>query len=55
MADSGPDRVKRRHRRSEDVLPDDTADDRADLAEADCEAHDRWLRDNRPPHHDVAR
>ncbi|MBV8996167.1 MAG: hypothetical protein JO287_21255 [Pseudonocardiales bacterium] len=54
MPDSAPDRVKRRHRGVEDVLPDDTADDRPDLAESDSETHDRWLQDNRPPHHDIA-
>ena len=55
VPDSAPDSVKRRHRGLEDVLPDDTVDDRPDLVEVDSEAHDRWLRDNRPPHHDIAR
>lgn len=55
VPDSAPDRVNRRHRGLDDVLPDDTADDRPDLPEAESEAHDRWLRDNRPPHHDAAR
>jgi hypothetical protein len=54
VPDRGSDRVKRRHRGLDDVLPDDTADDRPDLAVAESEAHDRWLRDNRPPHHDAA-
>jgi hypothetical protein len=54
VADSAPDSAKQRHRGLEDVPPDDAADDRPDLAAADSEAHDRWLQDNRPPHHDVA-
>jgi hypothetical protein len=54
VPDRGADRVKRRRRGLDDVLPDDTADDRPDLAVAESEAHDRWLRDNRPPHHDAA-
>lgn len=61
VPDSASDRVKRRRGRLEhgleDVLPHDTADDRPDALErlkADSEEHDRWLRDNRPPHHDSA-
>ncbi|MDQ5855238.1 MAG: hypothetical protein M3302_02730 [Actinomycetota bacterium] len=36
-----------------DVLPDSTTDDRPDDPD-DEQSHerDRWLRDNRPPHHD---
>lgn len=46
-----------------DVLPEATTDDRFDPADAadatDAavdpaqNARDRWLRDNRPPHHDA--
>ncbi|HKS51970.1 MAG TPA: hypothetical protein VJS67_08880 [Pseudonocardiaceae bacterium] len=53
MPDSGSDRVKQRHRGPEGVLPHDTAD-ASDRMEADSEEHDRWLMDNRPPHHDIA-
>jgi len=55
--DRAPDRAKRRPHGLDSlilsVLPDDTADDRPDPAEAESEVHDRWLRDNRPPHHDT--
>ncbi|WP_197497340.1 hypothetical protein [Mycobacterium sp. 852013-51886_SCH5428379] len=35
-----------------EVLPDTTADERdSDSSSADAD-HDRWLRDNVPPHHD---
>lgn len=38
-----------------DVLPEGTADDRPDPADAaNAQDRDRWLRDNRPPHHDTA-
>lgn len=59
MADSAPGPEKSRSGRLErgfdDVLPNDTADDRVDAVdrlESDSDDHDRWLRDNRPPHHD---
>ncbi|MGH3696839.1 MAG: hypothetical protein ACRDRX_23125 [Pseudonocardiaceae bacterium] len=54
MALSEADRRRRRERVFGDVLPADTADDRADPEEADPDERDRWLRDNRPPHHDTA-
>lgn len=60
MADSAPEPEMSRSRRLErgldDVLPNDTADDRVDAVdflESDSGDHDRWLRDNRPPHHDI--
>jgi hypothetical protein len=35
-----------------DVLPDSTTDDRNDDRDDEkSNARDRWLRDNRPPHH----
>lgn len=36
-----------------DVLPDNTADDRRWLADAEPDERDQWLRENRPPHHDT--
>jgi hypothetical protein len=33
-------------------LPDVTSDERDDRLSEDEAAHDRWLRDNVPPHHD---
>jgi hypothetical protein len=37
-----------------EVLPDATADDRPDQRDQDADEQDRWLRENRPPHHDGA-
>ncbi|MGE2833794.1 hypothetical protein [Mycobacterium sp. SMC-4] len=34
------------------ALPDTTADERDPAAAGGDSAHDRWLRDNVPPHHD---
>lgn len=45
------DRARRLHRVFGDVLPDGTADDQPDPAP---DNRDRWLRDNRPPHHDLS-
>ncbi|MGH3983809.1 MAG: hypothetical protein ACRDST_14280 [Pseudonocardiaceae bacterium] len=37
------------------VLPDSTTDDRPnDRDDEESHERDRWLRDNRPPHHDPA-
>ncbi|UXA17183.1 hypothetical protein [Mycobacterium sp. SMC-4] len=33
-------------------LPDTTADEREHPSSRDAAAHERWLRDNVPPHHD---
>ncbi|MGH3673116.1 MAG: hypothetical protein ACRDSH_21230 [Pseudonocardiaceae bacterium] len=38
-----------------EVLPDSTSDDRPSRDEAEPGERDRWLRDNRPPHHDTVR
>ena len=54
MALSEAERRRWRERVFGNVLPEDTADDRLDLGEADPDECDRWLRDNRPPHHDTA-
>jgi hypothetical protein len=35
-----------------DALPESTTDDLEPNAERDADLHDRWLRDNIPPHHD---
>lgn len=35
-----------------EVLPDATADDRPDQGDDRTDEQDRWLRENRPPHHD---
>jgi hypothetical protein len=45
-------RTRRLDRVFGDVLPDGTADDRPDQREEGADEGDRWLRDNRPPHHD---
>jgi hypothetical protein len=37
-----------------DVLPGSTSDDRPSRDEAERGEHERWLRENRPPHHDTA-
>lgn len=53
MQVSGSDRDKRLNRVFGDVLPEATVDDQPDPAATDPDEHDRWLRDNRPPHHDI--
>ncbi|WP_197417729.1 hypothetical protein [Mycobacterium sp. GA-2829] len=35
-----------------ETLPETTADERDDRAREEEGSHDRWLRDNVPPHHD---
>jgi len=35
-----------------DALPETTADERERDSPEDDTEHDRWLRDNVPPHHD---
>lgn len=46
-------RARRLHHVFGDVLPDSTTDDRPDARDdEEPYARDRWLRDNRPPHHD---
>ncbi|BBY19747.1 hypothetical protein MLIT_53390 [Mycolicibacterium litorale] len=35
-----------------ETLPETSADERDDRASEDEAQHDRWLRDNIPPHHD---
>ncbi|MGH3798055.1 MAG: hypothetical protein ACRDSP_24635 [Pseudonocardiaceae bacterium] len=52
MVEQAPDRDQRLLRVFGDVLPDIAADDRPDHEELSSEERDRWLRDNRPPHHD---
>jgi hypothetical protein len=51
---SAADRKRTLDRVFADVLPDTTADDRLGEGDAEREEHDRWLLDNRPPHHDTA-
>jgi hypothetical protein len=34
-----------------EVLPQTSADERDPQASRDVEAHEQWLRDNAPPHH----
>jgi hypothetical protein len=48
------DREAKLHRVFGEVLPDSTSDDRSEPGDAEPDEHDRWLRDNRPPHHDTA-
>jgi hypothetical protein len=46
-------RARRLHHVFGDVLPDSTTDDRPDdRDDEESYARERWLRDNRPPHHD---
>ncbi len=52
VVEQAPDRDQRLLRVFGDVLPDIAADDRPDHEELSSEERDRWLRDNRPPHHD---
>jgi hypothetical protein len=54
MQTSADDRERRLHRVFGDVLPEITSDDRAGPGEAECDERDRWLQDNRPPHHNAA-
>ncbi|MCK0172819.1 hypothetical protein [Mycolicibacterium sp. F2034L] len=35
-----------------EILPETTADERDPEASSGDRDHDRWLRDNVPPHHD---
>lgn len=53
MQASGADRESWRDRVYGEVLPEGTADDRPDPGELDPDGQDRWLQDNRPPHHDT--
>lgn len=46
------DRARRLRRVFGDLLPDSTGDDQPDQREDSSQEHDRWLRENRPPHHD---
>jgi hypothetical protein len=46
---------RRLHQVFGDVLSDSTTDDRPDdRDDEEPDQRDRWLRDNRPPHHDPA-
>lgn len=51
---SAEDRERRLDLVFGDVLPDSTSDDRTRPGDTAPDAHDQWLRDNRPPHHDSA-
>lgn len=54
MRERGPDHTQWLRRVFGDVLPDSTADDRSeyeDKSPDERDRQDRWLRDNRPPHH----
>lgn len=37
-----------------DPLPSTTGDERSPEDRPDAPGHERWLHDNRPPHHDPA-
>jgi hypothetical protein len=54
MQVSEADRERWRERVFGEVLPEGTADDRPDPGEVNPDQRDRWLLDNRPPHHDTA-
>lgn len=54
MQVSEADRERWRERVFGEVLPEGTADDRPDPGEVNPDERDRWLLDNRPPHHDTA-
>jgi hypothetical protein len=45
---SGPAGMSGRDR---EVLPKTSADERDPDASRDAEAHEQWLRENAPPHH----
>lgn len=55
VQESVSDRKRRLHRVFGDVLPDSTSDDRPGPGNEEPDERDRWLRDNRPPHHDSPR
>ncbi|MDQ4032389.1 MAG: hypothetical protein M3332_09025 [Actinomycetota bacterium] len=53
MKEVATGRARRLHHVFGDVLPDSTTDDRPDdRDDEESYARERWLRDNRPPHHD---
>ncbi len=53
MKEAATGHARRLHHVFGEVLPDSTADDRPDdWDEGESHERDRWLRDNRPPHHD---
>ena len=54
MQVSEAERERWRERVFGDVLPGSTADDRPDPGEGNADERERWLLDNRPPHHDTA-
>ncbi|MGH3883922.1 MAG: hypothetical protein ACRDRY_20640 [Pseudonocardiaceae bacterium] len=54
MQENAIDRKRRLQRVFGEVLPDSTSDDRPGQGNEELDERDRWLRDNRPPHHDPA-
>lgn len=52
MPEHPADQAQRLLRTFGEVLPENTTDDRSDEGEETAHDRDRWLRDNRPPHHD---
>jgi hypothetical protein len=54
MTASAADGERRLHQVSGDVVPDSISDDRRGQQDAESDERDRWLQDNRPPHHDTA-
>lgn len=52
MQEPTPDRAQRLLRIFGEVLPESGPDDGPDGADESPHERDRWLRDNRPPHHE---
>lgn len=52
MPEHPADHAQRLLRTFGEVLPDNTTDDRPDDGDETSHNRDRWLHDNRPPHHD---
>ncbi|MGH3943333.1 MAG: hypothetical protein ACRDTG_32855 [Pseudonocardiaceae bacterium] len=52
MVEHATDRERRLLQVFGEVLPEATTDDIRDQVDQAEQARDRWLRDNRPPHHD---
>ncbi len=55
MQEQAADHAQRLRRIFGEVLPESSTDDGPDGADESPQDRDRWLRDNRPPHHDGQR
>ena len=52
MREQADERARRLLRVFGDVLPESCTDERPDDADKLSQDRERWLRDNRPPHHE---